>query len=189
MHNVNVDALTATAAKAQDDPTTVRQQVRFDGEWQTQEGQPQFRAEIPVPNGEPMIFVADFPPPMGGTGSAPNPLAYCFWGGMACYAMTFAQEAARQGITLRALSASAAAEVDMSRALGASENPPVESIDWTLRVESDASPEQLDELKRLADDHCPGVYCVRNAIELNTRLETASDQNTLDHTKKDNHGH
>ena len=24
---------------------------------------------------------------MGGTGSAPNPLAYCFWGGMACYAL------------------------------------------------------------------------------------------------------
>lgn len=57
MHNVNVDALTATAAKAQDDPTTVRQQVRFDGEWQTQEGQPQFRAEIPVPNGGALALV------------------------------------------------------------------------------------------------------------------------------------
>lgn len=174
MHNVNVDALKATAAKAQEDPTAVRQQVSFDGEWQTDQGQPQFRAEIPVPNGEPMIFVADFPPPMGGTGSAPNPLAYCFWGGMACYAMTFAQEAAKQGIALRALRARAAADVDMSRALGASENPPVESIDWALTVDSDASPEQLEELKRLADEHCPGVYCVRNPIELTTRLELAT---------------
>ncbi len=64
---------------------------------QTGEGQPQFRAIIPVPNGDPFVFEADFPPPMGGTGSAPNPLAYCFWGGLACYAMTYAQEAARQG--------------------------------------------------------------------------------------------
>ena len=30
--------------------------------------------------------------------------------------------------------------------------------------------EELDELKRLADDHCPGVYCVSNAIELETHL-------------------
>jgi len=58
-----------------------------------------------------MIFVADFPPSMGGTGSAPNPLTYCFWGGMA---------------------------------------------------------------KRLADEQCPGVYCLRNPVELTTRLEMAS---------------
>jgi len=49
---------------------------------------------------------------MGGTGSAPNPLAYCFWGGLACYAMTYAQEAARQGVALRALRARTEADVD-----------------------------------------------------------------------------
>jgi len=83
MHNVNTDALQQTIAKAEQDPGALKQRVSFDGEWQTQEGQPQFRATIPVPNGEPFEFVADFPPPMGGTGSAPNPLAYCFWGGLA----------------------------------------------------------------------------------------------------------
>ena len=105
MHNVNTDALQHTIAKAEQDPSALMQRVSFDGEWQTQEGQPQFRATIPVPNGEPFVFEADFPPPMGGTGSAPNPLAYCFWGGLACYAMTYAQEAARQGVQLRSLKA------------------------------------------------------------------------------------
>lgn len=115
--------------------------------------------------------LADFPPPMGGTGSAPNPLAYCFWGGMACYAMTYAQEAAKQGIQLRALRARAEAEVDMTRALGVSDNPPVERIDWHLEVEADSPREKLDELKRLADEQCPGVYCVRQPFELATHLE------------------
>lgn len=77
-----------------------------------------FRASNPVPNGEPVIFEADYPPSMGGTGVAPNPLAYCFWGGMPCYAMTYAQEAARQGIELRTLRARTEAQVDMTRALG-----------------------------------------------------------------------
>ena len=72
MHNVNVEALEQTVAKAKEDHSAVKQRVSFDGEWQTEEGRPQFRAGIPVPNGDPVIFEADFPPPMGGTGSAPT---------------------------------------------------------------------------------------------------------------------
>jgi len=170
MHNVNTEALERTIAKAEDDPATLKQRVSFDGEWQDQEGQPQVRATIPVPNGEPFVFEADFPPPMGGTGSAPNPLAYCFWGGLACYAMTYAQEAARQGVQLRSVRARTEAEVDMSRALGVTDNPPVERIDWHLEVDADATDEKLEELKRIADQHCPGVYCVRNPVELTTHL-------------------
>jgi hypothetical protein len=109
MHNVNAEALKAAIAKAEQNPNALKQSVSFDGEWQAQEGRPQFRATIPVPNGDPVVFEADFPPPMGGTGSAPNPLAYCFWGGLACYAMTYAQEAARQGVQLRSVRARTAA--------------------------------------------------------------------------------
>ena len=173
MHNVNVDALNQTVAKAQSDPDALTQQVHFDGEWQVDEG-PQFTASIPVPNGNPVTFQADFPPPMGGTGSAPNPLAYCFWGGMACYAMTYAQEAAKQGVQLRSLRARLQTNVDMTRALGITDNPPVQRIDWYLDLDADAPQEKLAELKRLADEQCPGVYCVRNPIELATHLEHAS---------------
>lgn len=169
MHNVNVEALNETIEKARQDPGAVVQDVAFEGEWNAGDG-PQFRAEIPVPSGGTFTFEADFPPPMGGTGSAPNPLAYCFWGGLACYAMTYAQEAARLGVEIRGLRARAQARVDQSRALGVTDNPPVEHIDWELSVDADAGAEQLEEIKRTADDHCPGVYCVRNAIDLRTRL-------------------
>ena len=168
MQNLNVDAVEQTAAAASADPGAVVQHVSFEGEWQR--SGPQFRAAIRVPNGEPVVFEADFPPPMGGTGSAPNPLAYCFWGGLACYAMTYAQEAARQGVQLRSVKARTEAEVDMTRALGVTDNAPVERIDWHLEVDADAPPEKLEELKRIADEHCPGVYCVRNPVELTTHL-------------------
>ncbi|QEC48250.1 OsmC family protein [Baekduia soli] len=170
MHNVNVEAVEQTAAKAQADPSVVVQHVVFDGEWQTTPGTPQFRATIPVPNGEPVVFEADFPPPMGGTGAAPNPLAYCFWGGLACYAMTYAQEAARRGVEIRALRARVETDVDLGRALGVSDRPPVQGIDWHLDVDADATPEVLDELKAAADEHCPGAYCIRNPIELRTHV-------------------
>lgn len=169
MHNVNAQAIAQTAAKAEEDPSAVVNPIGFKGEFQTEEGLPQFRGTIPYPGGE-TIFEADFPPPMGGTGSAPNPLAYCFWGGLACYAMTFAQEAAVMGVELRALRAEVTTDVDLSRALGVSDRPPVEGINWRLDVDSDATEEQLAELKRLSDDHCPGAYCIKNPIALNTSV-------------------
>ena len=175
MQNVNRQALEATARQATTDPAAARQQVSLAGEWQHEQGAPQFRGTIPYPGGE-VEFSCDFPPPMGGSGAAPNPLAYCFWGGLACYAMTYALEAAREGVELTALRATVGAEVDLSRALGVSERPPVEGIEWSLEVESDASDEVLDRLKALADERCPGAYCVRNPIPLETRVARAGKQ-------------
>lgn len=169
MHNVDVESLNRTIDDARKDPSSAVQPVAFDGEWNSGEG-PQFRTMIPVPASDPIPLEADFPPPMGGTGSAPNPLAYCFWGGLACYAMTYAQEAARQGIELNSLRARAEARVDQSRALGVTDNPPVERIEWRLDVSADASPERLEEIKQTADERCPGVYCVRNPVDLQTEL-------------------
>jgi len=176
VHNVNVDALKQTAAQAQADPTAVVNHVAFEGDWQTAPDAPQFRAMIPVPNGEPVVFESDFPPPMGGGGRAPNPLAYCFWGGLACYAMTYAQEAALRGIELRGLRARVEADVDLSRALGVSDRPPVEGIDWHLDVDADAAPEVLEELRIAADEHCPGAYCISNPIALRTHVTPAREE-------------
>ncbi len=168
MHNVNVDAVEQTAAKATENPAAVLHHVAFEGEWQTRG--PQFRASIPVPNEQPVVFEAGFPQPMGGSGSAPNPLVYCFWGGLACYAMTYAQEAARRGIELRSLRARVEADVNLARAVGVGEQAPVNHIDWHLDVDADAPSDVLDELKHAADDHCRGAYCIRNPIELRTTV-------------------
>jgi uncharacterized OsmC-like protein len=173
MHNVNTDAIRQTAATAASDPAAVQQVVRFDGAWQTREGAPQFVTEIPLPDGSSVSFAADFPPPMGGRGQAPNPLAYCFWGGLACYAMSYAQEAALAGVELRSLRAVVTTDFNMAYALGVGEAPPVERLDWELIVEADAPAERLDELKAAADAHCPGAYCIRSPIDLRTSLTVA----------------
>ena len=172
MHNVDVTALEESASRASADPAAVRQPVELSGDWQAEEGRPQFRGVIPYPAGE-VEFTCDFPPPMGGSGAAPNPLAYCLWGGLACYAMTYASEAARLGVELRGLRGTITTEVDQSRALGVSERPPVDGVTWSLDVEADAGPDVLDRVKERADARCPGVYCLRNPIELETRAEAA----------------
>lgn len=171
MHNVNVEAVEQTVSMGEKDAASLVQKVDFNGEWQTADGGPQFSTEIPLPDGSSVPFESDFPAHMGGSGSAPNPLAYCFWGGIACFAMTYAQEAAMRAVELKALRARVETEVDMSRALGVSERPPVEGIDWHLEVESDAPPEVLEQIKADSDERCPGAYCISNPIELRTHLE------------------
>lgn len=169
MHNVNLEALGKTIESARENPAVVRMPIDLGGEWQTETGAPQFRTTIPYPKGE-VELTCDFPPPMGGNGAGPSPLAYCFWGGLACYAMTFATEAAREGIELRGLRGTVTTEVDMNRALGLSGQPPVERLDWRLDVESDATPEELERIRQLADARCPGAYCLRNPINLVTSV-------------------
>jgi len=73
MRNLNIDAVEQSAAKARQEPEALRQHVELKGEWQTGEGEPQFRATIPYPQGE-VEFTADFPPPLGGSGEQPRPL-------------------------------------------------------------------------------------------------------------------
>lgn len=95
-------------------------------------------------------------------------------GGLACYAMTFALEAAREGVELRAPRAVVRAEVDQGRALvGVSEQPPVERIDWELAVDSDADDDAIERLAVRSDARCPGVSCIRNPIALETRVVRA----------------
>ena len=173
MHNVNVEAVERTAESARQDPAAATQPVSFDGEWQTAEGAVQFTTEIPLPNGGSVTFEADYPPHMGGTGSAPNPLAYCFWGGIACFAMTYAQEAAMKGVELRSLRARVRTEMNMSRALGVGDLPPVQGIEWFLEVDADADQEVLEQIKADSDERCPGAYCIKNPIALSTHLEIA----------------
>lgn len=168
MHNVHLETLQRTAAAAVEDSATARMQVELAGEWQVAGG-PQFRGRVPFPGGE-IELTADFPPPLGGEGRAPSPLAYCFWGGIACYAMTYATEAAREGIELRGLRARVLAAVDLSRSLGVSDAPPVEKLTWELDVDADAPTETLARLKDLADERCPGYYCLTNPIAVETRL-------------------
>lgn len=86
--------------------------------------------------------------------------------------MTYATEAARDGIQLTALRGTITTEVDQTRALGVTDNPPVERVTWALQVEADAPEEALQQVKARADERCPGVYCMTNPIPLTTNLAT-----------------
>lgn len=168
-NNVNVVAMQETVEAMKKDPTQAKKVKQVGGQWIFQEGEPQFRAEVEFPKGK-EILQADFPPFLGGGGLKPDPIQYCLYGLAACFAGIFAAVAAMEGVDLKKLSVVAESKLDFSRVFGLTDNPPVEGIELTVTVSSDAAPEKIQEIERLARERCPGVYCITNPIPLKTKL-------------------
>lgn len=156
MHNVRVAQIEETRARAESDPRAAVLQVAMKGAWQVDDSLKQFTGPVAFPQGE-VTFEADFPPFLGGEGRAPTPLAYCFYGAMCCYGATFATQAAMAGVELRDLRISLQLEVDFRTALGLETVPPISEFRFEVEVDTDASEEDVQRVKKLADERCPAM--------------------------------
>lgn len=170
LNNVNVGMLEQIVKGAQTDKSKVRRQQKIEGEWLLKEGGPQFRAEISFEGGK-TVFESDQPKNLGGGGTRPGPLHYCFFGLVACYTATFAAMASQMGIELRKLTAKLEGNLNFSRVFGLSKEPVMEEIRIVLSVESDAPREKLEEIEKLAYERCPAVFALTEKVTLKTSLE------------------
>ncbi|MDP2920264.1 MAG: OsmC family protein [Dehalococcoidia bacterium] len=170
LNNVNVGTLEQVVKEAQTDKSKVKRQQKIEGEWLLKEGSPQFRAEVSFEGGK-VVMEADQPKNLGGGGTRPGPLHYCFFGLVACYTATFAAVASQMGIELRKLTARLEGNLNFSRVFGLSKEPVMEEIRIALSVESDAPPEKLEEIEKLAYERCPAVFALTEKVKLNTSLE------------------
>ena len=169
-NNVNVGMLEQVVKEAQTDKSKVKRQQKIEGEWLLKEGGPQFRAEVSFEGGK-VVMESDQPKNLGGGGTRPGPLHYCFFGLVACYTATFAAVASQMGIELRKLTAKLEGNLNFSRVFGLSKEPVMEEIRIALSVESDAPREKLEEIEKLAYERCPAIFALTEKVTLKTSLE------------------
>src|SRR3989304_9729546 len=174
LNNVNVGMLQQVTREAETDKSKVKRTQRIEGEWLLAEGGPQFRAEVSFEGGK-VVFESDQPKNLGGGGTRPWPLHYCFFGLAACYTATFAAMASQMEIKLDKLSAKLEGNLDFSRVFGLSQAPVMEEIRITLEVKSDAPREKLEEAERLARERGPAVFALTEPVKLNTALEVKGE--------------
>ena len=167
MHNVNVDEIHSTADKAREDSSEAWLDVTLQGNWHPDGSHPQFSGTVAFPQGE-TVFEADFPGFLGGEGRAPTPLAYCFYGAMCCYGSTFATQAAMAGVELESLTISLNLGVDFRTALGLGEFPPMSEFEFVVDVKTEASDEEVEEVRRLTDQRCPAIWAMENPVPYST---------------------
>ncbi len=170
LNNVNVSMLEQVVKEAESDKSKAKRSQKIDGEWLPEEGGPQFRAEVSFEGGK-IVMESDQPTGMGGGGTRPGPLHYCFFGLISCYTATFAAMASQMGIELKRLTAKLEGDLDYSRVFGLSNEAVMKEIRIALQVESDAPQERLDEVERLAYERCPAVFALTEQVKLNTSLE------------------
>lgn len=170
LNHVNTGALERVTREAETDESRARRTQKIDGQWLLEEGGPQFRAEVSFEGGK-IVMESDQPSNLGGGGTRPGPLHYCFFGLVSCYTATFAAMASQMGIELRRLSARLEGSLNFSRVFGLSQEPVMEEIRITLQVGGDASRERLEEAERLAYERCPAVFALTEKVKLSTALE------------------
>jgi uncharacterized OsmC-like protein len=87
---------------------------------------------------------------------------------MCCYGATFATQAAMAGVHLKSLQISLALSVDFRAALGLGDVPPLSSFDFQVEVETDASDDDVQRVKTLADERCPAIWAMQNPVAYST---------------------
>lgn len=95
VNRVDVDKFRETVEKARKDHATGKKTM--EGEWRLGKTGPQFESKIKTEKGGEITLFLDETLILGGGGTAPNPVQYCIYGLIACYAATFAKWAAMEG--------------------------------------------------------------------------------------------
>lgn len=170
INNVNVDAMRDFAAQIENDPGAAKKLKKIVGRWVFEEGKAQFSAAVDYPKGSDTLET-DFAPFMGGEGQRPDPVSYCMYGFASCFAGTFAAVAATEGVRLESLEITLENEIDLSLPMGVADRPITQGLRATLKVRSSTPRARLEEIQRLAEERCPGVYCITNPIPFTARLE------------------
>jgi len=170
INNVNLDQVMAFAEAIKADPAKARKTQVIEGEWLF-EGNAQFQASITFEGGKETIR-SDNPSFMGGGGSLPGPMQYCFYGLASCYTGVFATMASMLGIELKKLTVRVEADVNFEKVFGISDAPIMEEIRVKLVAVTDAPEEKVKEAEKLAQERCPVVFTLRNIIPFKPSLET-----------------
>jgi len=102
-------------------------------------------------------FVIDEPPSYGGTDSGPNPVEYLLASLAGCMNVVIHMIAQERGVEVRALHLTVKGELDPSRLMGQpTENRTgFQAIELIADIDSDASPDELNEVLRLSELRCP----------------------------------
>ncbi len=170
VYRIEIEKLRETVEKIKKNPEEAKRVTKMEGKWNVVEGEgPQFESEISFEKGKINLEMTQ-PTFLGGSGTRPGPMHYCLFGLASCYASTFTTVAAMEGLPLDGFKIIAENKMDFSRALGLSNNPPIEGVKITAVIKSDATEEEIQRIERLARERCPVVFCITNPIKLETDL-------------------
>ncbi len=126
------------------------------------------------------MITVDEPEGLGGENLGPNPVELILAAAASCQEITYRLYADQLGIPLDGVAVTARGDIDLKGLF--SVDPSVRSgfrgIELEVELDSPASQEQLDRLKRTVDTVCPALDIIRNATPVLTRTERRRDDDS-----------
>lgn len=168
LNDVDIEAVAGLIGAVAADPaksaTTWRAQVTWLGG---------FRSEAKVRSFAPIA--SDEPAGLGGTDSAPNPVEQVLAALGNCLAVGYAANATARGIEIKELSIDISGGVDLHTFLGLRPggHAGFDDISVDVKLESDATPEQIAELHEHVLSTSPVGHTLRAAIPLEATIALA----------------
>jgi uncharacterized OsmC-like protein len=164
LNDVDLDAVGSLVQAIQDDPTKARTtwaaHVTWTGAFTSESRVRDFAA---IPSDEPVT--------LGGGDAAPNPVEQLLGALGNCLAVGYAANASVAGIELRDLRIDLQGEVDLRVFLGLAEgHAGLDTISATVRLDSDAPRERLEELHAKVLDSSPVGHTLTHAVPLDISL-------------------
>jgi uncharacterized OsmC-like protein len=117
----------------------------------------------------------DEPAPLGGTDEAVDPMELLLASVGTCLTIGWVTQAAKRGIDFRDLRIDVNGDFDLRGYLGLDDDvrPGFTSLTYTVRVDSDATAEQLEELRVAAERTSPMFDNAMNATPITGQVESA----------------
>lgn len=156
-NGVNIEQLNNTVAAVQGQPELAKFQFRATNRW-VYGGQNRSTiqgfygaGQEDTTRTEAFVLDADEPPVLLGEDNAPNPAEFILHALIACITTSTVYHAAARGIKIEAMESMLEGEIDLHGFLGLSDSvrKGYQDIRVSCRIEADATPEQMEELKRL----------------------------------------
>ena len=117
-------------------------------------------------------IVADEPRELLGTDDAPNPQELLMAALNACMMVGYVAGASLKGIALESVEIETRGSLDLQGFLGLRDDipPGYESIDYEVRIKSDGSPEDLEDVHQSVMRTSPNYFNINRPIALNGKL-------------------
>ncbi len=118
------------------------------------------------------VILADEPEALGGTDSAADPVELLLASLTSCVSIGLVTHAAKRGVELRDFEIDVEGDLDVRGYLGdEGVRPGFTAIRYTVRVESDADPETLEDIVHHAEQASPMLDNISNGVPVSSRLE------------------
>ncbi len=164
LNDVNIAAVAGLAGKIVEEPAVAATTWQATVDWKGA-----FRSEASIRDFAPAV--SDEPESLGGGDAGPNPVEQLLGALGNCLAVGYAANATMAGIDIKDLQVKVEGDLDLHTFLGLTDgNAGFEDIRVNVHLDSDASPEQLQELHAKVTSTSPVGHTLARTVPLHIDL-------------------